>query len=98
AVTSASTRRTGTHDSSGSICWQSHVRLLAADRVPMVKLLGMVNATPDFADHGKVIDGCSDLLAAVLGANGQQPTCVGRDEFAAGSDHRRDRGDHPRPR
>jgi enamine deaminase RidA (YjgF/YER057c/UK114 family) len=29
------------------------------DRVGVVKLLGMVNATPDFAEHGKVIDGCS---------------------------------------
>ena len=37
------------------------------DRVDVVKLLGMVNATPDFAEHGKVIDGCSDLLVDVLG-------------------------------
>ena len=28
----------------------------------VVKLLGMVNAEPDFADHPKVINGCSDLL------------------------------------
>jgi enamine deaminase RidA (YjgF/YER057c/UK114 family) len=27
----------------------------------------MVNGSPDFADHGKVIDGCSDLLVEVLG-------------------------------
>jgi enamine deaminase RidA (YjgF/YER057c/UK114 family) len=37
------------------------------DRVEVIKLLGMVNAVPEFADHGKVIDGCSDLLVAVLG-------------------------------
>jgi hypothetical protein len=37
----------------------------------VVKLLGMVNATPDFADHPKVINGCSDLLVAVLGENGR---------------------------
>jgi enamine deaminase RidA (YjgF/YER057c/UK114 family) len=40
------------------------------NRIQVVKLLGMVNATPDFADHGLVIDGCSDLLVEVLGENG----------------------------
>ena len=35
-----------------------------------VKLLGMVNATPDFADHPKVINGCSDLLVSVFGERG----------------------------
>jgi len=33
----------------------------------VIKLLGMVNAEPDFADHPKVINGCSDLLVEVLG-------------------------------
>ena len=33
----------------------------------IVKLLGMVNAVPEFADHPQVINGCSDLLVAVLG-------------------------------
>ena len=28
----------------------------------IVKVLGMVNSTPDFADQPKVINGCSDLL------------------------------------
>ncbi|MGF3023845.1 RidA family protein [Methylobacterium aquaticum] len=37
----------------------------------VVKLLGMVNAEPDFADHPKVINGCSDLLVAVLGEAGR---------------------------
>lgn len=41
------------------------------DKVEVVKLLGMVNGTPDFADHPKVINGCSDLLVAVLGENGR---------------------------
>jgi enamine deaminase RidA (YjgF/YER057c/UK114 family) len=41
------------------------------DKVEVVKLLGMVNAVPDFNDHGKVIDGCSDLLVAVLGDAGR---------------------------
>lgn len=33
----------------------------------VVKLLGMVNATPDFQDHPEVINGCSELFAAVFG-------------------------------
>lgn len=36
----------------------------------VVKLLGMVNATPDFADHPAVINGCSDLFVEVFGENG----------------------------
>lgn len=31
-----------------------------------VKLLGMVNCTDDFKDQPKVINGCSDLLAAIF--------------------------------
>ena len=38
------------------------------DRVGrLIKLLGMVNSTPDFADHPKVINGCSELFAEVFG-------------------------------
>jgi len=37
----------------------------------VVKLLGMVNAVPDFEDHPKVINGCSDLLIEVFGENGR---------------------------
>jgi enamine deaminase RidA (YjgF/YER057c/UK114 family) len=37
----------------------------------IVKLLGMVNAAPDFADHPAVIDGCSDLMVAVFGEAGR---------------------------
>jgi enamine deaminase RidA (YjgF/YER057c/UK114 family) len=37
----------------------------------VVKLLGMVNAEPDFADHPKVINGCSDLFVEVLGEAGR---------------------------
>lgn len=36
----------------------------------VVKLLGMVNGTPDFADHPNVINGCSDLFVAVFGEAG----------------------------
>jgi enamine deaminase RidA (YjgF/YER057c/UK114 family) len=41
------------------------------DKVEVIKLLGMVNATPEFGDHPKVINGCSDLLVAVLGDKGR---------------------------
>jgi enamine deaminase RidA (YjgF/YER057c/UK114 family) len=37
----------------------------------VVKLLGMVNAEPDFTDHPKVINGCSDLFVEVLGEAGR---------------------------
>ena len=40
-------------------------------RVETLKLLGMVNATPDFGDPPKVINGCSDLLVEVLGERGR---------------------------
>ena len=33
----------------------------------VIKVLGMVNATPDFPDHPKVINGCSELFAEVFG-------------------------------
>lgn len=36
----------------------------------VVKLLGMVNAVPDFRDHPQVINGCSDLFAEVFGEAG----------------------------
>lgn len=37
----------------------------------VVKLLGMVNAVPEFEDHPNVINGCSDLLIAVFGLAGE---------------------------
>lgn len=36
----------------------------------VIKTLGMVNSTPDFLDHPKVINGYSDLLAEVFGDAG----------------------------
>jgi enamine deaminase RidA (YjgF/YER057c/UK114 family) len=36
--------------------------------VRLVKTLGMVNSTPDFPDHPKVINGYSELMADVFGA------------------------------
>ncbi len=57
------------------------IQLLAAARQALegdlsrvrrvVKLLGLVNGTPDFGDHPKVINGCSDLLVAVFGDTGR---------------------------
>jgi enamine deaminase RidA (YjgF/YER057c/UK114 family) len=42
------------------------------DRVArVVKLLGMVNAAPEFTDQPKVINGCSDLMVEVFGARGR---------------------------
>ena len=42
------------------------------DRVSrVVKVLGMVNATPEFHDHPKVINGCSDLFVQVFGDKGR---------------------------
>jgi len=42
------------------------------DRVTrVVKILGMLNSTPDFADQPKVINGCSDLLVEVFGEAGR---------------------------
>ena len=37
----------------------------------VVKLLGMVNAVPHFADHPRVINGASDLFVAVFGEAGR---------------------------
>jgi enamine deaminase RidA (YjgF/YER057c/UK114 family) len=41
------------------------------DKVEMLKLLGMVNAVPEFTEQPQVINGCSDLFVAVLGENGR---------------------------
>lgn len=37
----------------------------------IVKLLGMVNAVPEFEEHPRVINGCSDLMVDVFGEAGQ---------------------------
>ena len=56
------------------------------DRVKrVVKLLGMVNAVPEFEDHPKVINGCSDLLVEVLGeAGGHARSAVGMGSLPMG--------------
>ncbi|HEX5175822.1 MAG TPA: RidA family protein [Chthoniobacteraceae bacterium] len=35
----------------------------------VIKMLGMVNATPEFVDHPKVINGCSELFAKIWGSD-----------------------------
>ncbi len=35
------------------------------------KIFGMVNGTPDFANHPQVIDGCSELFSQVFGSRGR---------------------------
>jgi len=37
----------------------------------VVKVLGLVNCTAEFADQPKVINGCSDLFVEVFGENGR---------------------------
>jgi enamine deaminase RidA (YjgF/YER057c/UK114 family) len=37
----------------------------------VVKVLGMVNATPDFGEHPFVINGCSDLFVETFGEAGR---------------------------
>jgi len=39
--------------------------------VRIVKVLGMVNGTPEFEDQPKVINGCSDLFVEVFGERGR---------------------------
>jgi enamine deaminase RidA (YjgF/YER057c/UK114 family) len=56
------------------------IQLLAAARAALgdlgrvsriVKLLGMVNAAPEFKQHPQVINGCSDLFVEVFGEQGR---------------------------
>jgi enamine deaminase RidA (YjgF/YER057c/UK114 family) len=37
----------------------------------VLKVLGMVNAVPDFTQHPEVINGCTDLFVQVLGDGGR---------------------------
>jgi enamine deaminase RidA (YjgF/YER057c/UK114 family) len=44
----------------------------------ILKVFGMVNATPDFGEHSAVIDGCSDLFCEVFGEIGEHArTAIG---------------------
>ncbi len=39
--------------------------------VRCIKIVGFVNATPDFADHPKVINGASDLVVSIFADKGR---------------------------
>jgi enamine deaminase RidA (YjgF/YER057c/UK114 family) len=56
------------------------------DRVEgIVKVLGMVNAAPDFEDHPKVVNGCSDLFVEVFGEAGRHArSAVGMSSLPGG--------------
>ncbi|MEM8750104.1 MAG: RidA family protein [Pseudomonadota bacterium] len=55
-----------------NILAQAKAALGDLERVKQVmKIQGFVNATPDFTDHPKVINGASDLLVEVLGDAGK---------------------------
>jgi len=56
------------------------------DRVEgIVKVLGMVNAAPDFEDHPKVVNGCSDLFVEVFGERGRHArSAVGMSSLPCG--------------
>ena len=47
------------------------------DRVVRIgRVFGMVNAAPEFTDHPKVINGCSDLFVQVFGDRGRHARCA----------------------
>jgi enamine deaminase RidA (YjgF/YER057c/UK114 family) len=47
-------------------------QLGSLDRIErIVKVLGMVNATPDFGGHPQVINGFSELMVDIFGENGR---------------------------
>jgi enamine deaminase RidA (YjgF/YER057c/UK114 family) len=61
------------------------IQLLAAlreatgslDKVVRIgRVFGMVNAAPDFTEHPKVINGCSDLFVEVFGDRGRHARCA----------------------
>ncbi len=55
-----------------NILAQAKAALGSLERIGQaLKLTGFVNAAPDFPDHPVVVNGASDLLAAVLGDKGR---------------------------
>jgi enamine deaminase RidA (YjgF/YER057c/UK114 family) len=63
-----------------------HAELGSFDRVRrVVKLLGMVNSTPNFDEQPKVINGASDLLVAIFGDQGRHArSAVGMQSLPGG--------------
>lgn len=55
-----------------NILAQAKEALGSLDRIgQVIRLTGYVNATPDFTDHPKVVNGASDLMVEVLGERGR---------------------------
>jgi enamine deaminase RidA (YjgF/YER057c/UK114 family) len=56
------------------------------DRVEaIIKVLGMVNAAPDFEEHPNVVNGCSDLFVEVFGEAGRHArSAVGMSSLPGG--------------
>jgi enamine deaminase RidA (YjgF/YER057c/UK114 family) len=63
----------------------------------IVKLLGMVNAVPDYVEHSKVINGCSDLFVEVFGEKHARsaPRCTCAARAAPGAPTSRSPGSAP---
>ncbi len=52
----------------------------------IVRVLGMVNSTPDFTDQPRVMNGASDLLVEVFGERGRHSRCaVGMSSLPSGA-------------
>ena len=59
-------------------------RVYWSTRETFVQVTGFVNAEPDFIGHGKVVDGCSNMLVKVLGDRGKHArSCVGTGSLPA---------------
>jgi enamine deaminase RidA (YjgF/YER057c/UK114 family) len=55
-----------------NILAQAKAALGDLDRIAQVlRLTGFVNATPEFTDHPKIVNGASDLMVEVLGDKGR---------------------------
>lgn len=70
-----------------NILAQAKAALGSLDRVGQVlRLTGFVNATPDFTDHPKVVNGASDLMVELLGDKGRHTrAAVGVSSLPLGS-------------
>mmetsp|Transcript_7198 Transcript_7198/g.8207 ORF Transcript_7198/g.8207 Transcript_7198/m.8207 type:complete len:177 (+) Transcript_7198:82-612(+) len=83
-----------TPEDAAKLAGQAALRLLSTisyycdgdlDKVDQViKVVGIVNGTPDFIGHGKVINGASDMLVECLGDRGKHArTCTGAGSLPA---------------
>jgi enamine deaminase RidA (YjgF/YER057c/UK114 family) len=70
-----------------NILAQAKAALGSLDRVGQVlRLTGFVNATPEFTDHPKIVNGASDLMVEVLGDKGRHTrAAVGVSSLPLGS-------------